>query len=142
MLQNVLIGVLAFAIALYWVTRVERQPGRRVDIMEIWRRFPKFVIGFVAASILYSLVVQPLTQGDFSLVESTYIKPTTKVLRGWFFCMAFVAIGLESNFRDLARRMERGKPLVLYIVGQSFNLILTLVIAWLAFKVLFPNAIQ
>ena len=37
--------------------------------------------------------------------------------------------------------MEGGKPLVLYVIGQSFNLILTLVVAYLAFKVLFPNAI-
>jgi uncharacterized membrane protein YadS len=142
MVQNVLIGVLAFVIALYWVTRVDREPGQKADIMEIWYRFPKFVIGFVAASILFSFVVLPLSQGDFALVESTYIKPVTKVFRGWFFCMAFVAIGLESNFRDLVGRMEGGKPLVLYVVGQSFNLILTLAVAWLAFMVLFPNAIK
>jgi uncharacterized integral membrane protein (TIGR00698 family) len=142
MIQNVLIGVLAFAIALFWVTRVDRKPGHKADAREIWYRFPKFVIGFVGASILFSFVVVPLTQGDFRMVESTYIKPVTKVLRGWFFCMAFVAIGLESNFRDLARRMEGGKPLVLYVVGQSFNLFLTLLVAWLAFMVLFPNAVN
>jgi uncharacterized integral membrane protein (TIGR00698 family) len=141
MIQNVLIGVLAFAIALYWVTRVDREPGQKADAREIWYRFPKFVIGFMGASILFSFVVVPLTQGDFSLVESTYINPVTKVLRGWFFCLAFVSIGLESNFRDLAGSMERGKPLGLYVVGQSFNLVLTLFAAWLAFMLLFPNAI-
>jgi uncharacterized membrane protein YadS len=142
MIQNVLIGVLAFVIALYWVTRVDREPGHKADAMEIWYRFPKFVIGFIAASILFSFVVLPLSQGDFKLVESTYIKPVTKVLRGWFFCLAFISIGLESNFRDLASRMEGGKPMVLYVVGQSFNLILTLLVAWLAFIVLFPGAIH
>ena len=142
MIQNVLIGVLAFAIALYWVTRVDRQPGQKADVREIWYRFPKFVIGFVGASILFSFVVVPLTGGDFNFVESTYIKPVTKALRCWFFCIAFVSIGLESNFRDLAGRMEGGKPLVLYAVGQSFNLILTLLVAWLAFIVLFPNAVR
>jgi uncharacterized integral membrane protein (TIGR00698 family) len=141
MIQNVLIGVLAFAIALYWVTRVDREPGQKADVREIWYRFPKFVIGFVGASILFSFLVVPLTQGDFTLVESTYINPVTKVLRGWFFCLAFVSIGLESDFRDLAGNMERGKPLALYFVGQSFNLVLTLLAAWLAFLVLFPNVI-
>jgi uncharacterized integral membrane protein (TIGR00698 family) len=141
MIQNVLIGVLAFAIALYWVTRVDRDPGQKADAREIWYRFPKFVIGFMGASVLFSFVVVPLTQGDFSLVESTYIYPVTKVLRGWFFCMAFVSIGLESNFRDLAGNMEQGKPLALYVVGQSFNLVLTLLAAWLAFLVLFPDAV-
>jgi len=142
MIQNVLIGLLAFVIALYWVTKVDRKPGQKADIREIWYRFPKFVIGFVAASLLYSFIVLPVHNGDFALVESTYIKPVTRVLRGWFFCMAFVSIGLESNFRDLASRMEGGKPLILYVVGQSFNLILTLLVAWLAFIILFPNAVR
>jgi len=142
MIQNILIGVLAFVIALYWVTRVDSEPGQKPDFREIWFRFPKFIIGFVGASVLFSFVVLPLSGGDFNLVESAYIKPVTRVLRGWFFCMAFVAIGLETNFRELAGRMEGGKPLVLYVVGQSFNLILTLVVAWLAFMVLFPDSIH
>ena len=141
MIQNVLIGVLAFCVALYWVTSVERTPDHKPNLMEIWYRFPKFVIGFVGASILFSFIIVPAMQGDFNVVEATYINPITKVLRGWFFCLAFTSIGLESNFRDLASRMEGGKPLILYIVGQSFNLILTLLVAWLAFIVIFPNAI-
>jgi uncharacterized integral membrane protein (TIGR00698 family) len=141
MIQNVLIGLVAFVIAIYWVTKVEREPGTSANAMEIWYRFPKFVIGFVAASIIFSFIVVPAMNGDFKLVEATYIKPITKTLRGWFFCLAFVSIGLESNFKDLANRMEGGKPMVLYVVGQSFNLILTLLVAWLAFMILFPNAI-
>jgi len=141
MIQNVLIGVLAFAIAMYWVTCVENVPGHKPDAREIWVRFPKFVLGFLAASLFFSFVVVPVTGGDFKMVEAAFIKPVTKVLRGWFFCMAFVSIGLESNFKDLAGRMEGGKPMVLYVVGQSFNLVLTLAVAWLAFIVLFPHAV-
>ncbi len=142
MIQNVLIGLLAFFIALYWVCSVDRVPGcPRPSFMEIWYRFPKFVIGFVAASVIFSLIVIPAAGGGSKLVETSYLNPVSKVLRGWFFCLAFVAIGLESNFRDLADRMERGKPLTLYIIGQSFNLGLTLFVAWLAFMVLFPNAV-
>ncbi len=142
MIQNVLIGVVAFVIALYWVTRVECEgEDHKPNALEIWYRFPKFVIGFVAASILFSFVVLPAWGGDFNVVEDSFINPITKVLRGWFFCLAFVAIGLESNFRDLASRMEGGKPMSLYAMGQSFNLILTLLIAYLAFIVFFPNAI-
>jgi uncharacterized integral membrane protein (TIGR00698 family) len=142
MIQNVLIGVLAFAVAVFWVTSVERQPGGpRPNAMEIWYRFPKFVLGFLGASILFSFVVVPAMQGDFQAVESTFIKPVTRTLRGWFFCLAFVAIGLESNFKDLTSRMEGGKPMVLYVVGQSFNLILTLAVAYVAFLVLFRHAI-
>ena len=141
MIQNVLIGGLAFFVAIYWVTCVDRDPDHKPNAMEIWYRFPKFVIGFLGASLLFSFVVVPASQGDFNIVESSYINPVTKVLRSWFFCLAFMAIGLESNFKDLAGRMEGGKPMVLYVVGQSFNLILTLFVAWLAFMVFFPNAI-
>ena len=66
-------------------------------------------------------------------VEKDVIGAITKTCRGWLFCLAFVAIGLESNFRQLAHQMTGGKPIVLYMVGQSFNLILTLIAAYLAF---------
>lgn len=141
MIQNVLIGVVAFFIAIYWVTKVESVPGHKANAMEIWYRFPKFVIGFVGASIIYSFIVVPMMGGDFRLVDAIIIEPFSSVFRSWFFCLAFVSIGLESNFRDLAGRMEGGKPMYLYVVGQSFNLILTLLVAWLAFIVLFPNAV-
>lgn len=142
MIQNVLIGVLAFAVAVYWVTSVDRRPGApRPNAMEIWYRFPKFVLGFIGASILFSFVVTPWLSGDFDAVEKAFISPVTKPLRGWFFCLAFTAIGLESNFKDLTGRMEGGKPMVLYVVGQTFNLVLTLAVAYLAFMVLFSDAI-
>lgn len=142
MIQNVLIGLVAFVVAIYWVAVVDRDPnGPRPNTVEVWYRFPKFVLGFIGASLLFSFVVVSAVNGDVSLVESSYIKPVTKVFRGWFFCMAFIAIGLETNFKDLAGKTEGGKPMVLYAVGQSFNLIVTLIVAWLAFLVLFPNAV-
>ncbi|MBU0982898.1 MAG: YeiH family protein, partial [candidate division Zixibacteria bacterium] len=142
MIQNILIGLLAFCVAVYWITSVERTPGAaKPNAMEIWYRFPKFVLGFVGASLLFSFGVIPWLNGDVGAVESRYIDPVTKVLRGWFFCLAFTSIGLESNFKDLMSRMEGGKPMLLYVAGQSFNLGLTLFVAWLAFMVLFPNSI-
>ena len=147
MIQNILIGVVGFFVALFWITNVERDENApRPSLGQIWIRFPKFIVGFVAASLLFSFVLSPLFgsmfEGDGTkLVESGVIKAVTNPLRGWFFCFAFVSIGLESNFKELAKQMEGGKPLLLYVVGQSFNLVLTLAVAWLAFSVLFPNAI-
>jgi uncharacterized membrane protein YadS len=57
----------------------------------------------------------------------------TSDFRGWLFCIAFVSIGLESNFRALANQIQGGRPLQLYLVGQTFNLVLTLAAAYLAF---------
>ena len=138
MIQNILIGVVAFFVALYWVLRVERSDdGTRPGAMEIWRRFPKFILGFVAASIVFSVLMTALPNGEF-IVDSV-IKGGSKTLRGWFFCLAFVSIGLETNFRALSAQLKGGKPLVLYVVGQSFNLCLTLFMAWLMFEKVFPH---
>ncbi len=134
MIQNVLIGIVAFAIAIYWVTVVERDPeGPRPDPMEVWRRLPKFILGFLAASLIFSFALIPAMGIDAVMADLK----VTKTFRGWFFCLAFVSIGLESNFRVLMGQLERGKPLLLYVVGQTFNIVLTLAVAWLAFAVLF-----
>ena len=147
MIQNILIGAVGFAVALFWITSVEKDPDApRPGLREIWIRFPKFIVGFVAASLVFSFVLSPLFgymfEGEgIKLVEKGVIKAVTNPLRGWFFCLAFVSIGLESNFKELAKQVEGGKPLVLYVVGQSFNLVLTLAMAWLAFSILFPNVV-
>ena len=137
MVQNVLIGVVAFCVAIAWVTKVERDPNApRPSAMEIWYRFPKFIVGFVAASLVFSFILIPAFGGGqegLDAVDKNVIGAITKTCRGWLFCLAFVAIGLESNFRQLTEQMAGGKPIVLYIIGQSFNLILTLIAAYLAF---------
>ena len=130
MIQNILIGVVAFLVAVYWVTRVDA-PGAadRPAAAEIWRRFPKFILGFVGASLLFSFVLTPAL-GDEAVAG---IIDLTSDLRGWLFCLAFASIGLESNFRALAGQVSGGRPIRLYVVGQTFNLVLTLLAAWLAF---------
>ena len=138
MIQNILIGVVAFGIAVYWVTRVERDPNApRPSLWEIWHRFPKFVLGFVAASLIFSWIAVSGSQGDALATATTGV---TKQLRGWCFCLAFVSIGLETNFSRLAHFMKGGKPLVLYACGQLLNLVLTLLMAWLMFTQVFPDA--
>lgn len=139
MIQNILIGVIAFGVAVYWVTYVERDAaGPRPSVLEIWRRFPKFVLGFVAASLLFSALAGSGEEGQ--AIVSEVISGTSSVLRGWFFCLAFVSIGLETNFQELKRFFVGGKPLILYLCGQSLNLLLTLAMAWLMFEKVFPGA--
>lgn len=141
MIQNILIGVIAFGVALYWVTKVERDPtAPRPSLMEIWHRFPKFVIGFLFASILVSSIYSGLGPdvGEAMITEGV-IKGWTKIGRGWFFCLAFVSIGLATDFRELKTYFHKGKPLVLYLCGQTLNLILTLAMAYLMFFVVFPE---
>jgi uncharacterized membrane protein YadS len=141
MIQNILIGAVAFGVAVYWVTRVEKDPSApRPSLWEIWHRFPKFILGFVGASLVFSLLFGALAGGP-ELVDAT-IDGSTATLRGWFFCLAFVSIGLETNFRELAPYLKGGKPLTLYLCGQALNLCLTLLMAWLMFRVVFRNVVD
>lgn len=135
MIQNILIGVTALCVAVYWTTVVEREErSARVGWGEIWKRFPKFVVGFVAASVLFSVAYSVMADGPEIVKATTGV---TKTFRGWWFCLAFVSIGLESNFREFAKTLSGGKPLLLYLCGQTFNLCLTLAMAWLMFRVVF-----
>ncbi|QDV19825.1 hypothetical protein Pan153_44940 [Gimesia panareensis] len=141
MIQNILIGVTAFGVAVYWVSCVEgKESGIKPDAWEIWYRFPKFVLGFIAASAIFSLLYVTLPGGDSVIPAMT--KESSKVFRGWFFCLAFVSIGLETNFRELAKFLKGGKPLILYVCGQSLNLILTLLMAWLMFNVFYKDVVN
>lgn len=141
MIQNILIGVTAFGVAIYWVMFVERdEDAVKPDAWEIWRRFPKFVLGFVAASLLFTLLSNVLDGGDDWV--KTNVKQATKGIRGWFFCLAFVSIGLDSRFKELRKQLHGGKPLLLYVCGQSLNLVLTLLMAYLMFEIVFADFIQ
>lgn len=140
MIQNVLIGVTAFGIAVYWCTKVECVPGQKVGAMEIWHRFPKFVLGFLAASVIFSCIYSQLgADVGFTMIDNGVLRGFTRICRGWFFCFSFAAIGLATNFRELAHYFKGGKPLILYVCGQSFNLCLTLIMSYIMFYVVFPE---
>ena len=149
MIQNILIGVVAFGVAVYWVTVVEAgspaegasQAGGAAalpSLMEIWYRFPKFVLGFVGALLIFSAIYASGAGGK-ALVEAA-TSGTSEPLRGWLFCLAFVSIGLETNFRELFHYLKDGKAIALYVVGQSLNLAMSLFMAWLMFEKVFPEA--
>ena len=126
-IQNILIGFIAFFVALFFATRVDKSEGKKVGAGEIWNRFPKFIIGFFVASLVASFLVQPLAGSDS-------VKAINGVLdqyKNWCFVLAFTSIGLDTNFREIAKQMQGGKVLWLYIVGQVFNIALTFFAVWL-----------
>jgi uncharacterized membrane protein YadS len=144
MIQNVLIGVIAFFLALYFTTRVEvEETGTKVGLAEIWFRFPKFVIGFIIASLVFSVLYSGYnaeTDGlGRAMIDKGAIKGMSDLFRKWFFTMSFVSIGLATNFRELKHHFKGGKPLILYVFGQSLNLCLTLLMAYIMFYLVFPE---
>ncbi len=140
MIQNVLIGVIAFCVAVYWCAKVDCVEGQKVPVMEIWHRFPKFVLGFIGASIIFSSIYGAIgSDMAYVVIDHGVIGGLSKYFRGWFFCLAFASIGLATNFRELKGYFKGGKPLILYVCGQSFNLILTLLMAYIMFYLVFPE---
>ena len=125
--QNVLLGLAAFAISVYWTyshNTTSETAASKPTLKVIWERFPKFVIGFIAASIVFSFFVAPETRDE--------LKESLKNLQGLWFALAFTSIGLETNFKDLLSNNSR-KPLYAFLIAQLFNVIVTLVIAFLLF---------
>jgi uncharacterized integral membrane protein (TIGR00698 family) len=125
--QNVMLGVAAFFISIYWTyaKSVDEETKRDKPTLKlIWERFPKFVVGFVFASLLFSFVVSPETVSE--------VKGSLKSLQGLWFALAFTSIGLETNFKDLFGQQNK-KPLYAFVIAQTFNVVVTLVIAMLLF---------
>ncbi len=126
--QNVLLGLAAFAISVYW-TYAGRSGGsgevEKPTLKVIWQRFPKFIVGFVAASLLFSFIINK------EMV--TEVKDSLKTVQGLWFALAFTSIGLETRFADLFRQENR-KPLYAFLIAQGFNVIVTLIIAWILFS--------
>jgi uncharacterized membrane protein YadS len=122
--QNALLGLVAFLLALYFVSR-EGEQGQRPSARMIWERFPKFVLGFVAASMLFSLGW--IDGGKGTALEA---------LKNWSFTLAFVCMGLEfsaSEFKNMG-----WNPLIVYLIVTVFNTLLALGVAWLIFGVWLP----
>jgi uncharacterized integral membrane protein (TIGR00698 family) len=122
--QNVLIGVAAFLLTIWWSMRGRGPSAERPGLSIIWERFPKFVLGFIVASLLFSFLLDP------SLVADT--KASLGGLRTWWFALAFASIGLETRFADLARA-GIGRPALAFLGGQAFNVVWTLLLAYLLF---------
>src|SRR5215813_10672940 len=122
--QNALIGVAAFMLAIWWAFKL-RASGERPSPGVIWERFPKFVLGFVVASAVFSFALPA------DLVTGT--RGALTEIRTWWFALAFVCIGLETRFIELATT-DRGRPALAFIGAQAFNVVWTLLLAWLLFS--------
>ncbi|KRT13491.1 sulfate transporter [Pedobacter ginsenosidimutans] len=134
--QNVFIGVAAFFIAIWWAYKKPKgedgvqlkaeRPGLKI----VWERFPKFVLGFVAASLVFSFLLSPTTAKS--------VGPTLNGLRTVWFAIAFISIGMEAKFSSLVK-LQGGKPAFTFVTAQIFNIFWTLLWSYILFGgYLFP----
>ena len=130
--RDIWIGIWSFVLALISVLVWERtETNSKVQVGQIWWRFPKFVIGFLIASVLTTLIVHGYTLGDYNkLVKPSLIAPITS-LRTWAFTFSFLSIGLTTRFRELANAGI--KPFIAFTVGVVVNVILGYVLSVIVF---------
>ena len=123
--QNALIGVVAIALTAYFALKVERRSSSeaRPTVGQFWERFPKFVLGFIAASVIGTLYLQ--WGGDKATIT------TVNDLRTWFLIFAFVAIGLEFSLRGL--REAGWRPIVVFASATVVNIVVALGLALVLF---------
>ncbi len=126
--QNVLLGVAAFLISIYWSYRgTNIDKSQKPSLRLIWDRFPKFVLGFIITSLIFSFLIDSET--------AVTAGKTIKSYQSLWFNLAFVCIGLETRFKDLIT-LDRGRPAYVFLIAQAFNIVLTLCVAYVLFGLL------
>ena len=130
--RDIWIGIWAFAFALIATMRWEVEAtGVRPSPAEIWWRFPKFVLGFLLASAMVTLLSAGYSFADYKkVVEPNLIAPL-KDLRSWTFIFCFLSIGLTTRFRELAGIGSR--PFFGFTAGVAVNVILGLLLSAVVF---------
>ena len=134
---DIFIGVWAFLLAYIWTRHIEpRKPGDKLRAAEIWERFPKFVLGFVAHFLVVLLI--GLASSPASLATVNAAMDQANVFRQLFFVLTFFSIGLMSDLRVLWQE-GIGRLAAVYVVSLfGFVIWVGLLISWIFFSGLKP----
>jgi uncharacterized integral membrane protein (TIGR00698 family) len=130
--RDMWIGIWSLVLAFIAVTKWEKQEaGGRVQVGQIWWRFPKFVIGFLIASLITTVIVHAYTLGDYNkLVKPGLIAPIT-ALRTWAFTFSFLSIGLTTRVKDFVS--AGSKPFLAFAIGAIVSIVLGFILSVLVF---------
>src|SRR5438876_3076246 len=127
---DIFIGVWSFILALIWCSKIESKPGVTVRAVEIWERFPKFMLGYLI-TFLVLLAFCLLAPGRLAAAKA--VTASTDAFRILFFVLTFLTIGVVSNFSQL-REEGIGRLAAVYLVCLfGFIIWIGLVISWLFF---------
>jgi uncharacterized integral membrane protein (TIGR00698 family) len=129
--RDVWIGIWAFILAIVATTRWEAGSGTKPNAGEIWRRFPKFVIGFAITSLALTAIAASYTQAEFNKSVTPALVAPVKDLRTWAFIFCFLSIGLTTRFRELAAAGAR--PFIAFTSGVVVNVIVGFVLSVVVF---------
>ena len=131
--RDVWIGVWAFVLSLIAATRWEATGVQsRGSAAQIWRRFPKFVLGFLVASAIITVISHGYSYADYKKVLQPALVAPLQVLRVWAFTFAFLSIGLTTRLRELLS--AGSKPFLAFTAGVAVNILLGYVLSTQVFN--------
>jgi uncharacterized membrane protein YadS len=136
---DVFIGVWAFILAWIWSAKIEPRPGEKVRAVEIWQRFPKFILGYVA-TFLIVLAIGIAAPGLIPKVKASMAQ--ANLFRAIFFLMTFFAIGVLSNFRKLWQEGIAKLAAVYLLCLFGYIIWVGLLISWLFFHGILPPVLK
>lgn len=126
---DIFIGVWAFVLAIIWSTSIEKEAGRgkeKVRWVEIWFRFPKFIVGYFV-TFLVMLAVASIVGGKALGLASGEMD----AFRVFFFALTFLSIGLVTDLRAF-RKEGLGKVVLIYLICLfGFILWMGLFVSWI-----------
>jgi uncharacterized membrane protein YadS len=126
--RDVWIGIWAFVLSIISITVWEKnETGRKADAAQIWWRFPKFVVGFLLASLIITYAVRNVGFADYNKVVKPALVVPLIALRTWAFTFCFLSIGLTTRLREFAP--SGSKPFWAFTAGVVVNLILGYVLS-------------
>jgi uncharacterized membrane protein YadS len=136
--RDIWIGIWAVILSIVAMTRWETPELRtRVSVLDIWRRFPKFILGLFAASLLATVASQSLSFAEFeTVVRPEFIAPLTN-LRGWVFNFSFLSIGLTTRWRGFVP--ASGTAFIAFATGVLVNLVLGFLLSAVVFQSYWAN---
>lgn len=138
---DVFIGVWAFVLAVIWATVIEKREGTKVSKLEIWFRFPKFVIGyFVTFLLLFTagMAAGAYVKGSAAANAFNLAAGEMDLFRVLFFALTFLSIGLITDLR-VFRKEGLGKVVLVYFICLfGFILWIGLFISWIFFHNVYP----
>jgi uncharacterized integral membrane protein (TIGR00698 family) len=110
--RNAMIGFVVLGYAIYWAGQ-----GQAAKVTNkaafLWKKFPKFVLGFILMSLLVGF-------HTFSKGQVTSLGNLSK----WAFLLTFAGVGLRTNFREMSKQGMR--PFIVGALGEVLIACLTL----------------
>jgi uncharacterized integral membrane protein (TIGR00698 family) len=116
--RNATIGFVVLAYALYWAKKSQAREIANKGAF-LWQKFPKFVLGFIAISLLATLNV-------FTKLQVTDLANLSR----WAFLLTFAGVGLRTDLREM--RKQGLRPFIVGAIGEFAIAGLTLGLVLLA----------